>query len=120
MVVRGAAQSRAGLFGSGLSFSKCFWPLSGVHTNFFSILFRTTIFFIRDVARISLTSYAFSEGEEMSTRWSWVEKIKHLRDSLLVLKNDLAPGKDGSQSGFKHKCRAGFGLVDSGRVRVSK
>jgi len=38
------------------------------------------------------SAYALSEkansGEEISTRWRCFEKINHLRDSWLVLRND--------------------------------
>jgi len=59
------------------------------------ILFANTAAFFCSL--LGLVSHSFLEGqsgEEISTRWHCVEKINHLHDSLLVLRND------GLQSGF--------------------
>jgi len=51
---------------------------------------------------LGLVSHTFSEGnsrEEVSTRWHCVEKINHLRDSSLVLRNN------GPRSGFSYQWR---------------
>jgi len=59
------------------------------------ILFANTAAFFRSL--LGLVSHSFREGdsgEEISTQWRCFEKINHLRDSWLVLRND------GLQTGF--------------------
>ena len=110
-----------GRAGFVLNFSKCFGPISGLHTKhlwhsewrFFylvtyicyghrgyfckwcdcgfsaanSICKHSCVLLF--VARIGLTLFLKGESsEEISTRWSCVQKINHLRDSCLVLIND--------------------------------
>jgi len=100
--------------GSSFSLSKCFGPISGLHTklfhnipsnDFFSwhrFVVLTAVTSVSEVIFLQLILFAYTvaffysllSGDETSTRWRCFEIINLLRDSSLVLIND------GLQTGF--------------------
>ena len=95
--------------GSGLEGFKMFRADFGLAYKFLKIVFTVTMFSF--VTLLGLVSHAFWEGEsgeEISTRWNCVGKITTYAtlDFSETVSLDLAPGKNGSKSGFKNKNRA--------------
>jgi len=70
--------SRAGLFGSGLIFSKCFGPIAGLHTKYFNNT-KSNNFFFRDV---HLLCYAVT----------FVSEVMAIFLQLMLLANTAAFG----------------------------